>query len=339
MAGTDEILHGYVLDEPSLVSEIQGTTLGRRQRARDTSFSFSPANFQDAEETCPPGSSIEAFGGQGDAVRGIVGQTLNRHLGELVPHASPGLTSVQGSANWRKRLRDMMVKQNESILSFLTKPASEHTTFGPVETAMRRYAMRNDVDIRTIPTLKSLLDDSSTAAEFQKELSEKLAVAGPSNLCQLQAQNKMLLDIYKEIGDKLVEVENQLKLRLEKMDKLQSRVALLMDLHTNPALPQVVDSLEKYLEVEFTDFQIESFYKQLLTLHQKHIHLRDAIQILRTGASTSADPMCTICLQDSISYVHIPCGHTFCSTCSRRQSLTCYVCRGTTRERVKLYLS
>lgn len=298
---------------------------------------FSPADFQDAEDTRPPAGASESFGGGGRAAREIVGQTMSRHLAELVPMQSPAQTG--GISNWRKRIRELMVQQNETVLNFLTRPTSEHPVFGPVETAMRRFAMRGDVDTRSTIMLKTLLNTEQASTEIQSSIAQRLDVHGPSSLTQLQAQNRALLEYYKETGEKLIEAENQLKLRLEKMDKLSHRVGLMMELQTNEAIPPLLECLEQYLKIAFKEFQIEDHYKGLLALYQKHAALRDAIKILQVGTSTSGDPMCGICLAEPVGYVHVPCGHTFCGGCSRRQGLSCPICRTTLRERVKLFFS
>lgn len=302
---------------------------------------FSPADFQDAEDTRPGVVSSESFGGNGQAVRGIVGQTLSRHLTELVPHQSPGLTGGSNQVNWRKRIRDMMVRQNEQILGFLQRPVGDHPAFGPVETAMRRFSVRGDIDGRSATPLNRLIQSDQVQSQIQTAIQERLSKYGPSDLNQLQAQNRALLELYKEIGEQLIENENQLKLRLEKMDKLQQRVASMLELQTNDALPRVVEAMEEYLKIVFRDLQIEIYYTQLLTLYQKHAKLRESIKILQIGSPSgnTSEPICGICLAEPVSYVHTPCGHTFCSVCSRRQGLTCYICRQNTRERVKVYFS
>jgi hypothetical protein len=298
---------------------------------------FSPADFQDAEDTRPPAGASESFGGGGQAVREIVGQTMSRHLAELVPIQSPAQTG--GISNWRKRIREIMVQQNETALSFLLRPVSDHPLFGPVETAMRRFAMRGDTAARGTVLLKTLLNTEQHSQEIQGSIASRLHEHGPSNLPELQAQNRALLEYYKETGEKLIEAENQLKLRLEKMDKLANRIGLMMELQTNEAIPALLESLEQYLKIAFKEFQIEEQYKQVLALYQKHAALRDAIKILQVGTSSSGDPMCGICLAEPVCYAHAPCGHTFCGGCSRRQGLSCPICRTTTRERIKLFFS
>jgi len=35
----------------------------------------------------------------------------------------------------------------------------------------------------------------------------------------------------------------------------------------------------------------------------------------------------------------VPCGHTFCGGCAKKQNTNCYICRGQIRERIKLYFT
>jgi hypothetical protein len=148
-----------------------------------------------------------------------------------------------------------------------------------------------------------------------------------------------LFEMYKTTGEQVLECENQIKLLLDKMTAIQSRVTIVMELQSNDALPSVTDALEKYLEVAFRDLRIEDQYKRLLYLYQKHIALRDTIQLFRAGSQTHTEPICPICLQESVTSAITPCGHTFCSGCARRMSTECYLCRGKIRERVKLFFS
>ena len=307
------------------------------------SGSFAPANFQDAEDSRPSGAHMEALGGNQDAIQGIVQQTLVRHITEATPpQTSPQLTSYSTHQNnWRKRLREMMIRQNETVLGFLYRPPADHPVIGPVEQALRRYSLRQDVEFGAVRSMKQLLDcsGSSTSGLIASEIETCIAAKGASSLPQLRAQVNGLIELYKETGEKLLDCENQLKLRLEKMDKIQRRVSTLMELQTNEATPELVDAMEKYLRLAFRDMGIETQYKQLLFLYQKHISLREAIQIFKTGSQLATEPLCPICITESVGMAIVPCGHTFCQTCARRMMTECGVCRGRVRDRMKLYFS
>jgi hypothetical protein len=341
---------------------------------------FAEANFQDAEETRPNSAHMEALGGNQDALQGIVGMAFSRHISEGAPTSatvSPMLGPVGSSnLNWRKKLKDVMLRQNEHLLSFLYKPVEQHPVIGPVEKALRRYAIRQDIENNALKPLRSLLSDLSGCSSerradssqlagnntlekadlsdssqgealaaprtfltsFQEEVEERIKFKGPSSLLEIRDQVTTLFELYKETGEKMLEMENQLKMRLEKMDKLQKKVGMIMELQSNEATPELIKSFETYLQTYFKDLSIEPFYKSLLQLYQKHIYLRDAIQFYKSS-SVSNEPLCPVCFTEPVNVAITPCGHTFCSTCSKRQMTECCVCRGKIMNRQKLYFT
>jgi len=306
----------------------------------DNSAGFAPADFQDAEDSRPSSAFVESLGGP-DSMNGIVTQVLERHLSESIPpNGSPQLTSYTTQLNnWRKRLREMMIRQNESVLSFLFKSTAEHPTVGPVEQALRRYAIRQDVDVHGTKNLKAICSDLSGAEQIKGEITACLAAKGPSTMLELRTQVTALIDLYKETGEKLLECESQLKMRLEKIDKLQKRVCVVIELQKNDATAELVTAMENYLKVSFKDLGIESSYKTLLYLYQKHIALREAIQVFKTGSQLPSEPTCPICINDPVGTAIVPCGHTFCANCAKRMVMECGVCRGKIGQRLKLYFS
>jgi hypothetical protein len=301
---------------------------------------YASANFPDADDTRPLGAHMEALGGNQDAIQGIVQQTIGRHITEsLPPRTSPQMNSV--SSNWRKRLREMMIHQNETVLGFLYKPLTEHPTLGPVEQALRRYALRQDIDTGAVKTFKGLLDDMSGNhfTQIQAEIEDAVSKKGTSNLLQVRGQVGALIDLYKETGEKLLECENHLKMRLDKMDKIQRRVSIVIEMQTNEATADLVQALEAYLKVSFRDMGIEANYKALIYLYQKHIALREAMQVFKTGSQVASEPLCPICITETVGMAINPCGHTFCQTCAKRMVNECGVCRGRIRDRLKLFFS
>jgi hypothetical protein len=245
---------------------------------------FASANFEDAEDSRPSGSYVEALGGGGEPIQGIVQASMGRHLRESLP-TSPQLTGLSAhTSNWRKHLREMMVKQNETVLGFLARPAVEHSIIGPVEGLLRRYAIRQDVDTNALKTFQQLCDISQNT--IQEELAACVAAKGSSTVSEIKAQVNALIEFYKETGERLLDAENQLKARVEKMDKIQKRVATVIDLQTNEATPDLIACLEKYLIVSFRDMDIESQYKSIVKLYQKHIALREAIQLFKVSHVT-----------------------------------------------------
>jgi len=288
---------------------------------------FAPADFDTTGEYTS-GYFFERLPGS-EGIQEIVSQSLSRHVTEGVQKPSP--------SNWRKGLREMMLAQTESVIEFLVKPSVDQAILGRVEGLLLKYSLRCEVDTASIKSLAELLDESPGSIE--KEIETLLTEKGGSTLANLKDQMGALIDLYKETGERVLEYENQVKLRIDKVDTLHKQVSSILQLKVNDATEGLVDGMTKYLQTTIHDLNIEPFYKTLIGLYKKHMVLRDAIQLFRTGASLPSEPVCAICLTDSISYAIVPCGHTFCVTCCRRMVHECSLCRSKIRDRLKIYIS
>jgi len=289
---------------------------------------FSTADFQDAD-TPSVGLPVE----------GVCQSILTRHMKESAIHTNPPVV-------WRKRLREMMTQQTEKLLLFLARPAAEHSIIGPVEAILRKYAIRQEVDVSAIKSCSQVIFDISGSTgssgmpltSVADEVADALATKGISSLTQIKEQVNVLAEMYVKTGQQLLEEENRLKICLEKMDKVQKRVTNIMDLQDNEATPELIASLEKYLMVTFRESDIEETYKRVIRLYQRHLYLRDAIQVFK-ATKESHEPLCAICLEEPIGTAISPCGHTFCSGCAKKMVNECGMCRGRIRDRLKLYFA
>ena len=289
------------------------------------SSTYASANFDAPEEV----SFFEAIPGSTE-IQPLISQTLTSHLNELSPPKP-----VVNMSNWRKHLREIMLQQTETVLEFLVKPVTDHQVLGPVESLLRKYSVRKEVDQPTVKTLAELI----TPGPIDEEINACLQKSGPSTLTELRTQVSSLIEVYKKTGESILEGENQLKLRVEKLSKLHKQVASVLELQVNDDTEALLKGMEKYLETSARDLHIETLYKDLLQLYAKHISLREAIQVVKTGTCLPSEPWCSICLSDTISYAIVPCGHTFCVGCSRKMVYECGMCRTKIKERLKIYIS
>ncbi|NBP57196.1 hypothetical protein EBU71_11820, partial [bacterium] len=107
----------------------------------------------------------------------------------------------------------------------------------------------------------------------------------------------------------------------------------------NEVLPELIDSFSKYATKIYESSQFEENYKELVEAYKKWNICRQIISNQLLLKSEKSEPQCSICLLEPVSSVIVPCGHTFCTNCSKKQNTTCFICRGKIRERVKLYFT
>jgi hypothetical protein len=104
-------------------------------------------------------------------------------------------------------------------------------------------------------------------------------------------------------------------------------------------LPELIDSFSKYTKEVFVTSNFENDYKELIELYKKWNIYKEIISYHHHFKTESEQPLCSICINETVSQVIVPCGHTFCSTCSKKQQISCYICRGNIREKVKLFFT
>ena len=236
----------------------------------------------------------------------------------------------------KKKLKDLITKHNNEIFSFMGDK-TPHVQ-GLAETIFRKYG-------REIPTIKSTsitqdlnVDVSldSTLLEFNDELIKNRSTNG---VMDFVSQSRWLTAQYKNMGEEVLRLETNLFQKIDLLDKLQQRIPIITGLPQNDAFPELVESFSKYAESVYQSAKFEENYIELVKAYKKWNICRQMLSVQSMMRQDGNEPQCSICLLEPISYTIVPCGHTFCGGCSKKQNTTCFICRGTIRERVKLFFA
>lgn len=264
---------------------------------------------------------------------------LSKHCSEI-KNVSDEI--VQPAVNISKRkLRELITKHNNELFSFMARPDKTPTTLGLAETIFRRYGQ----DISTIKgnssaaMLKDLNLDvtiCSVTATFDEELKK---LQGEGGLEDFLKQTRWIFNQYKTIGEEVIRLETVLYQKIDMLDKLNSRTPMITSLSSNAVLSELIDCFSKYADIVYKSTNIEDTYIELIEAYKKWNICRQIISLQNNFKNDTNDPQCAICLTDPVSAAIVPCGHTFCNNCVKKQNTTCYICRSTIRERIKLYFT
>jgi hypothetical protein len=266
---------------------------------------------------------------------------LSKHCSE-VKNASDEIVQSAVSIS-KKKLKDLVQKHNNEIFSFMSRPDRTPSVLGIAESIFRRYN-------HDIPTIKGnhpnmVIRDLNLDASLQDVVAEfdegllKQKTEQENSLQSFMKQLRWMFQQYKQVGEDVLRLETVLYQKLDHLDKLQQRVPLFGNLVPNDVLPELIDTFAKYAESVYQTTHIEEDYKQLVEAYKKWNICRQIVSLQAILKNDTHEPQCSICLVEPVSFVIVPCGHTFCSTCSKKQNTTCYICRGAIRERVKLYFT
>jgi len=305
----------------------------------DLVSSYAPADFEDSEATRPPESYLDS-GSQSPATiyTSILSNTLQKNTREIRERL---VSPAQYGNTWRKRIRDIFMRGNETTLKFLTKPIASNAQYSQIENLIRKYSRP---DVQNITNTQQLLQDyvsdlSGVDAEF---VNTRLAAKVNPELNAAQnvaEQVKEIYEMYRELMEQIGEKDNRLKGKLSVLDKVQPRLTMLLDLGVSEETKELQAQIETYLETVYRENNPETEYRELLTLYKKFVYVRDLVTLLRLSASPDKEPICGICLNDTVGFVLVPCGHTYCEMCVRRQSAACFMCRQPTTNKVKIFFT
>jgi hypothetical protein len=240
----------------------------------------------------------------------------------------------------KKKLKDLITKQNNEIMAFLSNSDKTPQLLGAAETIFRRFGQEvPTIRINQRSPLKDLNVDVSLEPAY-KELNEGIkAMKGEGSLEDLMNQIKWLTNQYKNSGEEVLRLETLLFQKIDRLDKVNQRIPMITTLTENEALPELVGAFTKYAKSIYESSHFEENYIQLMEGYKKWNLCRQLLSVQQMMQKDTSDPSCSICLVEPVSHAIAPCGHTFCGTCSRKQNTTCFICRGQIRERIKLFFA
>jgi hypothetical protein len=298
---------------------------------------YSPADFLDAQELQPLGAAFD-IGGHGSSTpySNAVNSMIHKQTEEMKGRASALLHLPSG---WKRRLREFLSTKNNELLDFMKLSVPSHNVIGPGEILLRRFGnpqvTPNHVSVRDI-----VMDISGAGEKTLEELNSLLdQFKSDGNLTNYANQTRVIFDEYKAAGEEVLRQQTAVKIKLDKLDRIQSRISGILEIEPNEKYLPLMETVEEYIKKLYTDCNFEDDYKKLMDAYRRFASLRDVVTMARTILSHETEPLCSICLNETIAFAITPCGHTLCQTCIRKQSNQCFFCRGPIRDKIKLYFT
>lgn len=249
---------------------------------------------------------------------------------------------------WRKRVREIIQSHQESIIDFLMQtPLPENHTVKFSHQILTKYGKvltpgsnpsGFDTSKASLIYLKDfIVENKATGIEelniYIKALEEYKA--SDTALERWTYVIKSLIDYMKVTGDELVNLDQKLQRECRHLDSAAEKLIQVSSLD-----PLEVEGFQEVLQAYilrlFEKHPIEKLYWDYMSTVQKYSAIRDVLTSQRV--INSPEPLCCVCMTEVVIMAFIPCGHTFCTNCSKK-TISCHVCRQHVQNRVKLYFS
>lgn len=285
-------------------------------------------------------SAISLDGSMPGIYKSTVSNILSKHCMEVKLVAEECIQTSSHIA--KKKLKELIAKHNNEIFSFMENPEKTPNILGTAETIFRRYG-------HELPSIRgtnrnTMLTELNLQASVEDAVSEcneglKRNMESGGGIEDFVRQMRWLITQYKNKGEEVLRLETTLFQKIDMLDKVQSRIPLITSLAQNDELTNVIDAFSKYAENVYQSAHFEENYKDLVQAYKKWNVCRQLLSFQNVLRCDGAEPACSICLLEPISSTNVPCGHTFCTNCIKKQNTTCFICRTQIRERMKLYFT
>lgn len=286
-----------------------------------------PVDFMDLNAGAGPSSEVSRLM---TSIHGT--RLLQQRVQQEVMNASPA-DERDWIRAWRKKIKTTVSHLNESLHIFLIKrdcgSGSSPENIAKLKNLVTRITNNIPANSKNyFPELGWDISMNNVVAEVENDLG--------ANINQMKDQHKRVIRLYADTLRELLECDSRINQKLGKMIQMTDKIQGILAIESAAELEGLAEPVAAYLGAVFRNNHIQEDFEKFVVLYKKWIILYDIIQIDRT-ASISIIPNCCICAEAEITHAMIPCGHTFCSGCIQKQTATCYICRTSIRDRLKLH--
>lgn len=263
----------------------------------------------------------------------VVRNLLGKSISEIKETSDQAIPRVGMMSTLRKSFRDFYVKEQVNIFNFLNKPVDSTETFSTAQQILKKFG-RADYNANRVKIRDLCLDLSCNEAVADINM-----LLSSCSYEQWVQQTRQLIEIWKSAVAGISVAEKKLDAQLRIFNETYKKATAVLNLPLNDAYDTMVQSTEIYLKQVFEDTKIEDCYKEYLVHLKRLVVTTDAMNLVRLFINSSSEPICPVCMADSVCYANVPCGHTFCQTCGQKQTITCYICRTSVKDRQKLFFA
>jgi hypothetical protein len=297
---------------------------------------FASADFPDAMEV-QPSDTLFDFGGLTHAApfQTAVSNLITRNVSEMKDNNhTRTLSMIDASKLWKRRMREFVLEKANKLLEHVGRPLNNHPTLSRAEYMIRRFG-RKPFDPHH-PSLRDIVLDIS-GENMLEQINKDLDRIQTPGMRGFSEKTQYVFEQYRQVGEQILRLEEQLSIRLSIIDKVQERIGGITELQANEQFQPLAEAMEKYLEKIFDDNMIDQLYDDILRAYRKFLVLRELILMRRAPEMLEATPQCIICCDEPVLFTLVPCGHCFCQKCLQRQIGQCYVCRTQVKDRIRIY--
>lgn len=177
----------------------------------------------------------------------------------------------------------------------------------------------------TNPITKELIDSQITAT---------LGLSPTMFHSTIQALHTM----YQSTVHTMFEMDGILQQKLKNVNDLHTQLSILPTFsHNLTSASTLQTSISEYTAQMLESSNIHEEYPKFIHTVGLFQHLRSMLKTSSAFQEKELRNPCTICMNEEVDSVMVPCGHPFCSACAKKTKTICFLCRTPVLQKQRVY--
>jgi len=260
------------------------------------------------------------------------GFTHDRAISNLsVVHMNDAALAVS-PPTWKDSLQILFQQYERKWLEGMVKPVEDIDRTKQVQTILEK--LNHPMFNPSASWISHELNGPINQYKIESDVRSAIGISSEHFQSTIQALHAS----YHTTVNQMFELDRSIQEKLKRVNDLHTHLSTLPIFSptlsaTSPLQSTISHFTEQMLEAECIDKEYPVFMHTVGMFHQ----LRSLMKLSHMFHEKELRNPCNICMDKETDMVLVPCGHTYCSECSKKTRTICFLCRTQVLQKQKLY--
>ena len=235
--------------------------------------------------------------------------------------------------HWQYNIKKIFDRYEEKWIERMVRPVEELDRANQLDSILKKlsHPMFN-------PSASWISADIISPVDHEKIEAEVTSTIGISPSI-FQSSITYLHQMYQSTVHTMFNLDEIIQGKLKRVNEFHTQLSTLPTLSIDlPATSTLQTSISHYTEQMLEASNIHEEYPKFIHTVGVFQNLRSLLKMSSAFQDKELRHPCTICMTEEIDMVIVPCGHTFCSSCSKKTRSACFICRTPIMQKQRIYL-
>jgi len=249
--------------------------------------------------------------------------------GSTIGHAITNLCTVHmNNVSWNQSLLPLFDQYEKDWLDRMVTPVKELDRTKQLTSILKKlsHPMFN-------PSA-SWISSEITNPVTQEQIVSTIGLSPTAFHSTIQLLHRM----YHSTVQTMFEMDGLLQGKLKRVEELHTQLSILPTLSAELSSTSTLQtSISHYTEQMLESCNIHEEYPTFIHTVGVFQQLRSLLKASSAIQEKELRNPCTICMNEEVQSVMVPCGHPFCSGCAKKTKTICFLCRTPVLQKQRIY--